>query len=126
MSSAPVSVTIRGDRLFIVFDHYRRGEYKAALVEAEPIAATRMVQVAVLLAAIHGQLANKDEARRALDRAMALNPIFLEDPRAAMRRHNTPQDLIDQVIDGLIKAGGQFHRRLPKPPAAAADGVSLP
>jgi hypothetical protein len=36
---------------------------------------------------------------------MAMNPIFLQDPRAAMRRHNTPEDLIDQLIDGLRKAG---------------------
>jgi hypothetical protein len=57
------------------------------------------------VAAIHGQLGNRDQAQRALDRAMAMNPIFLQDPRAAMRRHNTPEDLIDQLIDGLRKAG---------------------
>jgi TolB-like protein len=94
-----------GYQLFIVFDHYRRGDYEAALAAAKPIAETRMVQLAALLAAIHGQLGNKEEAQRELDRAMAINPLFLQDPRTAMRRHNTPEDLIDQVIDGLIKAG---------------------
>ena len=91
--------------LFIAFDHYRRGDYQAALAEAEPIAGAGTVQLPVLVAAIHGELGNKDAAQRALDRAMALNPIFLKDPRAAMRRHNTPDDLIDRVIDGLHKAG---------------------
>jgi tetratricopeptide (TPR) repeat protein len=89
----------------IVFDHNRRGDYKAALAAAEPIAETRMVQVAALLAAIHGELGNQEEAQRELDRAMAINPLFLQDPRVAMRRHNTPEDLIDQVVDGLVKAG---------------------
>ena len=92
-------------QMFIAFDDYRRGDYQAALAEVEPIAEVGTVQLPVLLAAIHGQLGNKDEARRALDRARALNPLFLADPRAAMRRHNTPEDLIDQLIEGLIKAG---------------------
>ncbi len=93
------------DRLMIVFDHYRRGDYQRALAEVEPIADTQIVQVAAVLAAIQGELGNQGEARRALRRAMALNPLFLKDPRAAMRRHNAPEDLIDKVIDGLIKAG---------------------
>ena len=92
-------------RMFIAFDHYRRGDYQAALAEVEPIEGAGTVQLPVLVAAIHGQLGNKDEAQRALDRAMAINPIFLKDPRAAMKRHNTPEDLIDHLIDGLRKAG---------------------
>lgn len=91
-------------RMFIAFDHYRRGDYQAALVEVEPIAGVGTVQLAVLVTAIHGELGNKHEAQRALDRARAMNPIFLKDPRAAMRRHNTPEDLIDHLIDGLRKA----------------------
>jgi tetratricopeptide (TPR) repeat protein len=94
-----------GYQLFVVFDHYRRGDYQAALAAAEPIAETRMVQLAALLAAIHGQLGNRTEAQRELERARAINPIFLRDPRTAMRRHNTPEDLIEQVVAGLIKAG---------------------
>ena len=104
-------------QMFIAFDDYRRGDYQAALAEVEPIAEVGTVQVAVLLAAVHGQIGNKDEARRALDRAKAINPLFLADPRAAMRRHNTPEDLIDQLIDGLIKAGWAA-------PPSPADGAS--
>ena len=92
-------------QMLIALDDYRRGDYRAALAEAEPIIGAGTVQLPVLLAAIQGQLGNKNEARRALDRAMALNPLFLADPRAAMRRHNTPEDVIDKIIDGLIKAG---------------------
>jgi hypothetical protein len=36
---------------------------------------------------------------------MALNPTFLRDPRAALSRSNVPEDLINQLIDGLAKVG---------------------
>jgi hypothetical protein len=35
---------------------------------------------------------------------MAINPIPLQAPRTAMRHHNMPEELIDQVIDARIKA----------------------
>jgi hypothetical protein len=58
------------------------------------------------LAAVHGQLGNKDEARRAFDRAMALDAHAARDPRAWLRRAiNLPEDVIDDLMDGLIKAG---------------------
>jgi tetratricopeptide (TPR) repeat protein len=91
--------------VFIALDHYRRGDYHAALAEADPIAGTGLSSVAVILAAIHGQLGHQDEAQRALDRARALNPTFLKDPRVGWRRSNIPEDLIDQLLDGLTKAG---------------------
>ena len=77
--------------MFIALDHYRRGEYQAALAEAEPIAGARIATVAVVLAAIHGQLGNKDEARRALDRAMALDANAVHDPRPGSDGHSTCQ-----------------------------------
>ena len=91
--------------LFIALDHYREGNYQAALAAADPIAGTRHVSVPVVLAAIHGQLGNEGDAQRALDRAMTLNPGYLENPRAAWSRTNVPDDLIDHLIDGLTKAG---------------------
>ena len=59
----------------------------------------------LLLAAIHGQLGNEDEARRALDRAKDHQPTLLRTRGPPLSVHNTPEDLIDQVIDGLLKAG---------------------
>jgi TolB-like protein len=94
-----------GYHLFVAFDYFRHRDYEAALAAAEPIAGVGTAQLPVLVAAIHGELGNKDEARRALDRANAINPLFLEDPWTAMRRHNTPEDLIDELMDGLRKAG---------------------
>jgi TolB-like protein/cytochrome c-type biogenesis protein CcmH/NrfG len=94
-----------GYHLFIAFDHYRRGDYEAALAEADPIAATGMVQIAFLLAAVHGQLGHQYDARHSLDRARALDATAVEQPRAWLRRHNMPEDLVEHLIDGLTKAG---------------------
>ena len=59
----------------------------------------------MFLAAIHGELGNKGEAQRALDRARALDASALQDPKAWLLLHNAPENFIGQVIDGLRKAG---------------------
>jgi adenylate cyclase len=97
-----------GYHTMIALDHYRRGDYHAALADAEQFAGARIVTVAVVLAAIHGQLGNKDEAQRALDRAKALDPDAVQDPGAWLRRAlNMPADVIEELMDGLVKAGLQ-------------------
>ncbi len=89
--------------------YYRRSDYRAGLAEIDGIATSDFVWVPVVLAAIQGQLGNQDEARRALDRAWALNPSVVKDPRAALRVHNVPEELVDRLIDGLRKAGLEVH-----------------
>lgn len=91
--------------IFPTLDAYREGDYRAALAEAEQMADARFVWIPVILAAIHGQLGNPDQAQSALDRANALDPSVLRNPRDAMRLRNIPEDLIDHLIDGLLKAG---------------------
>jgi TolB-like protein len=94
-----------GYHMAIAIDDYRRGDYHTALAEAEQFADARIATVAVVLGAIHGQLGNKDEARRAFDRAMALDAHAARDPRAWLRRAlNLPEHVIDQLMDGLVKA----------------------
>ena len=95
-----------GYHIAIALDDYRREDYHAALADAGQFAGARIVTVAVVLAAIHGQLGNKGEARRALARAEALDPIAVREPAAWLRRaYNLPEDVIDQLMDGLVKAG---------------------
>ena len=104
-----------GYHMAIALDHYRREDYHAALAEAERFAGARIATAAVVLAAIHGQLGNKDEARRALDRAMAFDANAVHDPRAWLRRAlNLPEDLVDKLMDGLVRAG---------PPASAPTSL---
>jgi hypothetical protein len=95
-----------GYHMAIALDHYCRGDYHAALGEAEQFAGARIATAAIVLAAVHGQLGNKDEARRALDRAQTFDALAIQDPRAWLHRAlNLPEDVIDQLMDGLIKAG---------------------
>lgn len=91
--------------MHVGLDHYRRGDYHAALAELEGIADAEFDWAQVLLAAIHGQLGNRDAARRVLDRANALNADVVRNPRAALRMHNVPEDVVDHLVDGLVKAG---------------------
>jgi TolB-like protein len=94
-----------GYHIAIAIDDYRRGNYHAALADAEQFAGAEIITVALVLAAIHGQLGNKDEARRALARAEALDADAMKDPVAWLRRaYNLPEDVIDQLMDGLAKA----------------------
>jgi Flp pilus assembly protein TadD len=95
-----------GYHMAIALDHYRREEYHAARAKADQFAGAKIVTVAVILAAIHGQLGNMDEARRALSRARTLDAKAMQDPRAWLRGAlNLPEDLIEQLMDGLVKAG---------------------
>jgi TolB-like protein len=95
--------------LIKTLDYYRRSDYRAALAEIDGIATSDFIWVPVVLAAIQAQLGNRAEARHALNRARALNPGVLKNPTAALRVHNVPEDLIDQLIDGLCKAGLEVH-----------------
>lgn len=91
--------------LIMALGHYRRNDYEGALVGLKGSAATEWVWIPLVLAAAHGQLGNHHEAHHALARAQALDADVLRDPRAAMATHNTPEPLIDQLIDGLVRAG---------------------
>jgi len=51
------------------------------------------------------ELGNDKEAHQALERAIAVDPTFARDPRAAYRLHHVPESLIDQFVVGLRKAG---------------------
>jgi adenylate cyclase len=92
-------------RLIETLHYYRRSDYRAALAAIDGIATSDFIWVPVVLAAIQGQLGNQDQAHRALDRARALEPSVVGDLRGALRVHNVPEDLIDQLLDGLRKAG---------------------
>jgi tetratricopeptide (TPR) repeat protein len=95
-----------GYHMAIAVDHYRRGDYHRALAEAEQFARARIATVALVLGAIHGQLGNNEEARRALDRAMALDAHAARNLRDWLRRAlNLPEDVIDKLMDGLVNAG---------------------
>jgi tetratricopeptide (TPR) repeat protein len=91
--------------LFLAMDHYRRGDYRSGLAELKRLGGTFFFVGPALVAMCQAQLGHQEEARAALQEAMALNPTFAQDPRGAFRLHRVPEDLIDRFMDGLRRAG---------------------
>ena len=97
-------------------DHYRKGEYEQALAEAQKINAPGFYWMHMFLAAIYGQMGRQKEARAAVNTLIELYPGFTtETARGEFRKLNYEDNVTDQFIDGLRKAG------LPEPPAGPTD-----
>ena len=91
--------------LFLAFDDYRRGDYRAALADMGRAGKLGFFLGAATVAMSQAQLGNLKEAREALDQAIALDPTLARDLRGAFRLHHFPENLIDRFMDGLRKAG---------------------
>jgi len=91
--------------LWLAIDDYRRGDYRSGLADLERLGGPFFFIRPALVAMCQAQLGNQEEARAALQEALALDPTFAEDPRGAFRLHRAPEDLIDQFMDGLRRAG---------------------
>ena len=91
--------------LILAFDDYRRGDYRTALADMDEAGELGFFGGPATVAMCQAQLGHGQEARQALDRAIALDPTFAQDPRRAYRLHHVPERLIDQFMDGLLKAG---------------------
>jgi tetratricopeptide (TPR) repeat protein len=91
--------------LWLAIDDYRRGDYRSGLAELDRLGGTFFFVSPALVAMCQAQLGKQEEARKALQEALALDPTFAQDPAGAFRLHRAPEDLIDKFMDGLRKAG---------------------
>jgi TolB-like protein len=89
----------------LIFDHYRKGEYELALAMAQKLDLPDFFWTPLSFAIIYGQLGRLDEARAALAEALAQQPDFAERPRHYIGAYVFPEDVIEQMMDGLRKAG---------------------
>jgi len=108
---------------------YRQGKYTEVLEAAARINMPNYFQVQALRAAALGQLGRWDEARKAVQDLLALRPDFAAVVRQEYAKWYSPE-LIEQIIDGLRKAGLQIPDNQ-KPvstgiPTAAASIAVLP
>jgi tetratricopeptide (TPR) repeat protein len=101
----------------IVFDHFNKGEYDQALVNAQKMNLPRFFWAHATRAAIFGHLGRRDDAEKAVAELLALYPDFTDHARDELRKWNFAPDLIERTIDGLRKAGLD----IPEPAAAAAE-----
>ena len=87
-----------------VFDGYRKREYRAALDAALKINMPRFWRAHLALAAIYGQLDERDAARTALRQLLLLKPEFAAAPRHELGK-SWDSELVEHLIEGLRKAG---------------------
>jgi len=88
------------------FDHYRKGEYEAALGEAQKANMPDYVWSQALYAAAYGQLGRADEAKPYVKKIREMKPDFETTAREKRRKWFRFQEpLLDQFMDGLRKAG---------------------
>ena len=88
-----------------VVDHYRQGDYEAALAEAKLLQMPRFFASYMLLAMCYGQLGREREGHAACDKLLELVPDIGAYVREFLTAWNMPEDLIDNIVDGLRKAG---------------------
>jgi adenylate cyclase len=84
---------------------YRQGRYAEALEEARQIDAPGWVHNHTILAMIYGQLGQEEEARAAARRILELDPDFEENASYELQLRNLPEQVAEQMADGLRKAG---------------------
>ena len=89
----------------VVLDHFRKGEYEAALPDVRQLGTSEFFMTHVLTAMVHGQLNHEAEARAAVDQLLEVYPAFPGDAREVFRKRNFSEDLVEHCIDGLRKAG---------------------
>ena len=83
---------------------YRQGRYAEVLEAAARVNMPSYFHTHALRAAALGQLGRQDDARKALEELLALRPDFAATARQEYAKWYAPE-LIEQLIDGLRKAG---------------------
>jgi TolB-like protein len=85
-------------------DSYRKKDYRRALDLAFQLNAPQNYYTHAVLAMCYAQLGRMEEARKALGDMLALKPNYAEVARELHGRWIQP-DLVEQLMDGLRKAG---------------------
>ena len=88
-------------------DAYRKGDYGAARAFVPKAQQPGNFFGVSLSAALYGQLGDREEAAKALRELLALRPDFAAIAREQFEKWYLP-DLVEQLIDGLRKAGLQI------------------
>ncbi len=88
-----------------VLDHYRKGEYEAALAAAKQFRVPGLFWRFVLLAMCYGQLGRVEEGRAACDELTGIVPDFAEQAWTHLTAWNFQEDFLQAVVEGLRKAG---------------------
>ncbi len=86
------------------FDAFRKGEYRLALEFARKVNIPNFWRTCVAMGACHGNLGELELGRHAVDTLLKLRPKFATEARVDLGIYWQPE-LVEQLIDGLSKAG---------------------
>ena len=86
-------------------DYYRSDKYEKAYAEALKFNFPELYLDPVIRAAALGQLGRSDEANRAVNQLLELDPDFASRGRSMINRYVKVDSLVDKIIEGLCKAG---------------------
>jgi TolB-like protein/Flp pilus assembly protein TadD len=101
-------------------DAYRKKDYRKALDVALRLNAPKNYYTHAVLAICYAQLGQMEEARKALRDMLALKPNYAEVARELHGRWIDP-DLVEQLMDGLRKAGLEIGDKAEAPAAVKAS-----
>ncbi len=89
------------------WDHYRKGEYEAAMAEAQ-LLIEKMPEYWLGYAyavAIYGQQGRPEEARATIAKLLELKPDYAKSVGLQLLKFNIPEEVADRYLNGLRKAG---------------------
>ena len=87
-----------------LFDAFRKQEYRLVLDLAQKVNMPAFWRTNIALAATYGHLGEAGPARKALDTLLAARPEFATSTEEECSKWWNP-DLVDQIVEGLSKAG---------------------
>lgn len=91
--------------LALFMDYYRQGDYESALAEAHQFNYPKLYFDPLMRAAVLGQMGKAQEAKTAVDELLELVSDFASRGRKLIGSYVKVDDVIDNVIEGLQKAG---------------------
>jgi TolB-like protein/Flp pilus assembly protein TadD len=107
------------------FNAYRKGDYRDALEFAPKVNMPGFWRNELALAATYGQLGELELARNSMQDLLAARPEFATSARDECRKWWDPE-LVEQIMDGLRKAGMQIpdqDSRRVSAPSATITGI---
>jgi len=94
-------------------DNYRKGEFEAALVHAKKFNIPDLAWDPILRAAALAQVGLADQAIAAVNELTTNFPDAATDPAHYLRGYVFIDELVDEVVDGLRKAGWNENESTP-------------
>lgn len=84
---------------------YMRADYEQAIKEARGIEAPAIIYGHLVTAAAYGKLGNAAAAQSAIGHIRQIDPLYVYKVRNDLEKRNMAPQIIDEIIDGLRKAG---------------------